>query len=655
MSHESQPLCPQCGAPLRPDAPAGLCPQCLMALNLRTETTFASEPASPAPPLPPAQIAPHFPQLEILACLGRGGMGVVYQARQKTLNRLVALKLLAPERVGDAAFADRFTREAQALAALNHPNIVTIHDFGQAGGFYFLLMEFVDGLNLRQLLRARKFTPEEALAIVPPLCDALQFAHDRGIVHRDIKPENLLLDKTGRVKVADFGIAKMLGAAGAVADATAPGPGATQSALGTPGYSAPEQRTDPQRVDSRADIYSLGVVFYELLTGELPGRPLHPPSRKVSIDVRLDEVVLRALEQRPEHRYQTASGLKTEVETIAASAASAPMVAAAESGPARPGGLPATLTVLLVSLSMAAAWGVMSDLRFGATERFVGRLLFVPAFALGVHALIARAIARRAPRAPAPPANRVPSPLPNCPVTMESWLALLDEGDYARSWETAAPALQRTTGPADWIARLEALRRPLGGIVSRRIQSMTETVAGARYEARYESAFQSLGAAIETVTYARQHGGAWQPIGYEVRPARPDGSSAGRPELAPFAWATAVAYPGAIIAGCFRLGDAWGVAEVGLLLWVAAYLSAMVINRSAGGETIRRIRRAGAMAAWGSAAPALGFTVYFLFSLTQERGGWHPAPEELLTVVVAALGTVVLPASGWILSRGKAR
>jgi serine/threonine protein kinase len=137
-------------------------------------------------------------------------MGVVYKARQKTLNRFVALKLLAPERVRDAKFAERFAREAQALAALNHPHIVTVYDFGQAGGFYYLLMEFVDGVNLRQLLRARKFTPEEALAIVPPLCDALQFAHDRGIVHRDIKPENLLLNKAGRVKVADFGIAKML-------------------------------------------------------------------------------------------------------------------------------------------------------------------------------------------------------------------------------------------------------------------------------------------------------------------------------------------------------------------------------------------------------------------------------------------------------------
>ena len=290
-----------------------------MALNLKTETVFMDDTATAHPPLPPEEIAPHFPQLEIIECLGRGGMGVVYKARQKSLNRLVALKLLAPERVNDTKFAERFAREAQALAALNHPNIVTIYDFGQAGGFYFLLMEFVDGLNLRQLLRTRKFTPEEALAIVPPLCDALQFAHDRGIVHRDIKPENLLLDKSGRVKVADFGIARMLGTVngGGVTGESAAPENATQAALGTPVYSAPEQKTDPQRVDSRADIYSLGVVFYELLTGELPGKRIEPPSRKVQIDVRLDEVVLRALEQKPELRYQQVSEVKTMLETIA--------------------------------------------------------------------------------------------------------------------------------------------------------------------------------------------------------------------------------------------------------------------------------------------------------------------------------------------------
>jgi len=285
-------------------------------------TQADAEPAT-QPPLPPEQIAPHFPQLEILECLGRGGMGVVYKARQKSLGRLVALKLLVPERVRDAKFAERFEREAQALAALNHPNIVTIHDFGQAGGFYFLLMEFVDGANLRQLLRSRKFTPEEALAIVPPLCDALQFAHDRGIVHRDIKPENLLLDKAGRLKVADFGIAKMLGAVNAAGNAGEPAApeNATQTILGTPNYSAPEQKTDPQRVDNRADIYSLGVVFYEMLTGELPGNRIEPPSHKVHLDVRLDEVVLRALEKKPELRFQQVSEVKTMVENIAATKA----------------------------------------------------------------------------------------------------------------------------------------------------------------------------------------------------------------------------------------------------------------------------------------------------------------------------------------------
>ena len=332
MSENSQlSRCSQCGTPVAADALRGLCPRCLMALNLKTETAFADEPASAQAPLPPDQIAPQFPQLEILECLGRGGMGVVYKARQKTLNRLVALKLLAPERVGDVKFAERFAREAQALAALNHPNIVTIYDFGQAGGFYFLLMEFVDGLNLRQLLRMRKFSPEEALTIVPPLCDALQFAHDRGIVHRDIKPENILLDKEGSVKVADFGIAKMLGAGSGAAGFGEPAapPSATQSALGTPGYSAPEQRSDPQRADNRADIYSLGVVFYELLTGELPDKKIEPPSKKVQIDVRLDEVVLRALEQKPELRYQQASVLKTQIETIASTPASAAAAPAA--------------------------------------------------------------------------------------------------------------------------------------------------------------------------------------------------------------------------------------------------------------------------------------------------------------------------------------
>src|SRR4051812_29533513 len=264
MDAKSSAHCPRCGASLEHGSVDGLCAKCLGALNFSVDTALPGEAAAPpSPPPTPAEIAAHFPQLEVIDFLGRGGMGVVYKARQKALGRLVALKLLAPERVADPKFAERFTHEAKALAALNHPNIVTIHDFGQAGGFYYLLMEFVDGVNLRQAMKAGRFTPEQALAIVPPVCEALQYAHEHGIVHRDIKPENLLLDREGRVKIADFGIAKIL-----AAESSGTGLSESQPA-GTPQYMAPEQK-EHCATDHRADIYSLGVVLYEMLTGELP-------------------------------------------------------------------------------------------------------------------------------------------------------------------------------------------------------------------------------------------------------------------------------------------------------------------------------------------------------------------------------------------------
>jgi serine/threonine protein kinase len=292
-------------------------------LNLATQTdvtgeagphgTVAGKPP-PAPPLPPAEIAKLFPQLEILECLGRGGMGAVYKARQPRLDRLVALKILSPEKQDDPKFAERFEREARALARLSHPNIVTVYDFGRAQGNCYLLMEFVDGLTLRQLFHTRKLAPAEALNIVPKICEALQYAHNEGIVHRDIKPENILLDKKGQVKIADFGIAKIIGQAPKDGSLTG-----AKDVVGTPHYMAPEQIEKPATVDHRADIYSLGVVFYEMLTGELPLGKFQPPSSCIGgmqIDVRLDEVVLRALEKKPELRYQQVSQVKTAVETI---------------------------------------------------------------------------------------------------------------------------------------------------------------------------------------------------------------------------------------------------------------------------------------------------------------------------------------------------
>ncbi len=318
----------------------GLCPRCVMALNLGTQTDVpgggpgqggaeTTKPSSPPAPAP-EEIARLFPHLEVLGMLGRGGMGAVYKARQPKLDRFVALKILLrrPEGVAaDTAFGERFAREARALARLNHPAIVAVYDYGEAGGYPYLVMEYVDGLTLRQLMQTGKLAPEEALVIVPKICEALEFAHQQGVVHRDIKPENILLDKQGRVKIADFGIAKILEPGSQPHESSLTG---GKDVVGTPHYMAPEQVEQPAKVDHRADIFSLGVVFYEMLTGELPLGKFPPPSRKVQVDVRLDEVVLRALEKAPERRYQHASEVKSDVETIAATKAARPSEAAPE-------------------------------------------------------------------------------------------------------------------------------------------------------------------------------------------------------------------------------------------------------------------------------------------------------------------------------------
>ena len=322
--------CPECSKPLPAGSPRGLCPACLLQRGLEANTAGYTD-ETRARWTPPAieQLAPLFPELDILELIGRGGMGAVYKARQKELDRLVALKILPPEIGRDAGFAQRFAREAQAMAKLGHPHIVTIHDFGQREALYFFIMEYIDGLSLRQLLDRGAVSPKEALAIVPQICDALQYAHDRGIVHRDIKPENILLNRQGQVKIADFGLAKLVGGTGGEKDhpgsparlrAAAAETAGDGKVMGTPQYMAPEQMERPGEVDHRADIYSLGVVFYQMLTGELPKGRFEPPSRKVLIDVRLDEVVLKALEKEPERRYQQVSEVKTEVETIVATA-----------------------------------------------------------------------------------------------------------------------------------------------------------------------------------------------------------------------------------------------------------------------------------------------------------------------------------------------
>ena len=365
---KNPPKCPRCGAELPANAPEGLCPKCIAAGLAEPETqaqegsgpggTIVLKPTPPPPPI--EEIAKLFPQLEILELLGRGGMGAVYKARQLRLNRMVALKILASEKKGDAQFAERFEREARTLALLHHPNIVAIYDFGEAQGNFYLLMEYVDGLTLRQLLQSRKLSPEEALAIVPKICEALQYAHQQGIVHRDIKPENILLDKQGQIKIADFGIAKILG------QAAQTGLTQEQQVIGTPHYMAPEQVERPRTVDHRADIYSLGVVLYEMLTSELPIGKFAPPSRKVQVDVRLDEVVLHALEKEPDRRYQQASQVKTDVEIITSSGMK-PSAGPAGIASTIPGETP-TDKIILPAFLLAFFFGV-----FGAHRFYVGK------------------------------------------------------------------------------------------------------------------------------------------------------------------------------------------------------------------------------------------------------------------------------------------
>jgi predicted Ser/Thr protein kinase len=386
--------CPNCGQPLPGGALAGLCPVCLLAQGTITDTREAGSPHFQPPPL--ADIAGLFPQLEVLGLLGAGGMGAVYKARQPALDRIVALKVLPTSNARGGNFAERFNREARALARLSHPNIVAVHEFGQAGSLHYFIMEYVDGANLRQLGHGSRLSPREALQIIPQICDALQYAHDEGVVHRDIKPENVLVDRKGRVKIADFGLAKILGYDAEAARLTAEG-----QIMGTPHYMAPEQVERPLSVDHRADIYSLGVVFYELLTGDLPLGKFPPPSRKVQVDVRLDEVVLRALENDPSRRYQRASEVKSQVETIAGTPASAPSATAQaeEENAPRPGvrylrwaGIPVVierdgerevnfqgaLTAVFVTMLVAAAAHMLVRWLAG-TEHAMSRLVWIAA------------------------------------------------------------------------------------------------------------------------------------------------------------------------------------------------------------------------------------------------------------------------------------
>lgn len=295
--------CTACGTRFAAaEAPGEHCPRCMMQMALDPDSSRPG--GMPAPD--PEELASHFPGYEIEGLIGRGGMASVYKARQDRLDRYVAIKVMTLGDTDNPELSARFSQEARLLAGLDHPGIVRIHDFGEAGELFYLVMEYVDGASLRDLMRQGKLSASEAMSFVPQLCDALQYAHDQGVVHRDVKPENILVDTEGRVRLADFGLAKRCGAELGL------GLTASGQALGTPHYMAPEQLYGAG-VDHRADIYSLGVVVYEMLTGELPVGRFGPPSQKSKGGKVFDAPVMRSLATEPADRYQHARDVKRDL------------------------------------------------------------------------------------------------------------------------------------------------------------------------------------------------------------------------------------------------------------------------------------------------------------------------------------------------------
>ncbi len=385
----SAAVCPECRKSIPASAPAGQCPECLLKRGLERAGFASAAFAVTTPqggrlvPLSTDFVAQYFPQMEIVEVLGQGGMGTVFKAKQTKLDRLVAVKIIRPETANDPAFAERFMREAKTLARLNHPSIVGVHDFGEIdltaasansgepvrGTLFYFIMEYVDGANLRQLMQSGQMSPEMALGVVQQVCDALQYAHGEGVVHRDIKPENIMLDTKGRVKIADFGLAKL--AEGSGNDWTLTG---THQVMGTPRYMAPEQMAGSRDVDHRADIYSLAVVFYEMLTGTIPMGHFAPPSKKAAVDVRFDEVILKAMATEPDLRFQSVRDLRAGLDQIASGVAGEPNPSMAA--------MPGFSTI--IDRGVAGAWRMMN----GREPAVAARKPFAPVLLVTILAVI---------------------------------------------------------------------------------------------------------------------------------------------------------------------------------------------------------------------------------------------------------------------------
>ena len=323
--------CPECGTELPAEGTDGLCPKCLFGVAIEGERAPPTSPAAIDPTIanlsnqsgdvPTATKISYFGDYELLEEIGRGGMGVVYKARQESLNRTVALKLILAGQFASQQDLQRFHAEAEAAANLDHPGIVPIYEVGEQTGQHYFSMGYVPGKSLAEQIMDGPLPPREAAVCIEKLAEAVAFAHERGVIHRDLKPGNVFLDQNGEPKVTDFGLAKRVGGEG---DLTASG-----QVLGTPSYMPPEQASGKiDEITPRSDVYSLGAVLYASVTGRPPFQAAntldtlmqvieHEPvsPRVVNADVPQDlaTICLKCLEKDPRKRYASASAVAEEL------------------------------------------------------------------------------------------------------------------------------------------------------------------------------------------------------------------------------------------------------------------------------------------------------------------------------------------------------
>src|SRR6058998_2091773 len=313
-------VCENCGEKILGDAPKGLCPACVLETGLGPLT---DEPvAGIGDPGPPAGVLMDFGDYELLEEIGRGGQGVVYRARQKSLNRTVALKVIGLGQWATQAHLKRFRREAEAAANLDHPCIVPIYDVGEREGSCYFSMKFIDGGQLDEVAKRTPISTRNAAELIAKLAHTVHYAHEHGILHRDIKPGNILVDAKGEPHLTDFGLARLLETKSTVTH--------TMDVLGTPSYMAPEQASGRnEQLTSATDVYGLGAVFYQLLTGHPPfaGGTTYETVRLVleaeprqlrlwnpKIDRELSTICLKCLEKDPKRRYSSALALAEDLE-----------------------------------------------------------------------------------------------------------------------------------------------------------------------------------------------------------------------------------------------------------------------------------------------------------------------------------------------------